>query len=775
MKPKKLTGLTAALFLPMLLIAQTRHAISGTIRDSTSGETLIGASIQLIEKTHSSVLSNSYGFYSLTAPEGNYRLVVSFAGYQSDTIYVTLNHDVNLSLQLTPGSPQLQEVVVTGNRNTNNVTKPLMGVQKLSVNEIKDLPVLFGEKDILKTIQLLPGVQSAGDGSSGFFVRGGSVDQNLILLDEATVYNPSHLLGFFSTFNSDAIKDVTLYKGAIPSEFGGRLASVLDVKMNDGSVKDYHLNGGIGLISSRLEADGPIQKDNGSFIVSARRTYADLFLKLSKDTNTNRSSLYFYDINAKANYRLGDKDRLYLSGYFGKDNLGLGNTFGLDYGNSTGTLRWNHIFNSRLFSNTSVIYSKYNYNITINSNNNDIGITSYIKDLHLKEDLQYYASAGNKINFGIDVIHHATSPGVITATEKSSFNDLTIQSKYALESAAYFSHDLSIGEKINLNYGLRAGLFTIFGPGNFYTYDAAGNTLDSTHYNSGQTVKNYFNLEPRFSMSYKLTDMSSFKLAYTRTTQNLHLLSNSTSSNPTDVWIPSSNNVKPEIADQVSLGYYRNFANNNYEFSTEVYYRDMQDQIDYKNGAQLIANENVESQLIFGKGRAYGAEFFVKKKVGRFNGWISYTLSRTERRFAGINNNSWYPANQDRTHDISIVGIYKINKKWTISGDFVYYTGNAVTWPTGKYDVNGQAVWLYSQRNANRMPPYNRLDIGATLQGKKTKKFDSNWNFSIYNIYGRENPYSISFQQDPGDATKTQALQYALFRWVPSVTYNFKF
>jgi hypothetical protein len=775
MKPKKLTGLTAALFLPMLLIAQTRHAISGTIRDSTSGETLIGASIQLIEKTHSSVLSNSYGFYSLTAPEGNYRLVVSFAGYQSDTIYVTLNHDVNLSLQLTPGSPQLQEVVVTGNRNTNNVTKPLMGVQKLSVNEIKDLPVLFGEKDILKTIQLLPGVQSAGDGSSGFFVRGGSVDQNLILLDEATVYNPSHLLGFFSTFNSDAIKDVTLYKGAIPSEFGGRLASVLDVKMNDGSVKDYHLNGGIGLISSRLEADGPIQKDNGSFIVSARRTYADLFLKLSKDTNTNRSSLYFYDINAKANYRLGEKDRLYLSGYFGKDNLGLGNTFGLDYGNSTGTLRWNHIFNSRLFSNTSVIYSKYNYNITINSNNNDIGITSYIKDLHLKEDLQYYASAGNKINFGIDVIHHATSPGVITATEKSSFNDLTIQSKYALESAAYFSHDLSIGEKINLNYGLRAGLFTIFGPGNFYTYDAAGNTLDSTHYNSGQTVKNYFNLEPRFSMSYKLTDMSSFKLAYTRTTQNLHLLSNSTSSNPTDVWIPSSNNVKPEIADQVSLGYYRNFANNNYEFSTEVYYRDMQDQIDYKNGAQLIANENVESQLIFGKGRAYGAEFFVKKKVGRFNGWISYTLSRTERRFAGINNNSWYPANQDRTHDISIVGIYKINKKWTISGDFVYYTGNAVTWPTGKYDVNGQAVWLYSQRNANRMPPYNRLDIGATLQGKKTKKFDSNWNFSIYNIYGRENPYSISFQQDPGDATKTQALQYALFRWVPSVTYNFKF
>ncbi len=759
MQQKKLTLSATVLLLPLLLIAQTRHTISGTIRDSASGETLIGASILLLERTHSAALSNAYGFYSLSAPSGNYRLVVSFTGYQNDTLPVTLDHDLTLSIQLAPGAPQLQEVVVTGNRNTSNVTKPLMGVQKLSVSEIKDIPVLFGEKDILKTIQLLPGVQSAGDGSSGFYVRGGSVDQNLILLDEATVYNPSHLLGFFSTFNSDAIKDVTLYKGAIPAEFGGRLASVLDVRMNDGSDKDYHAS----------------QKDNGSFIVSARRTYADLFLKLSKDTNTKHSSLYFYDINAKANYKLGAKDHLYLSGYFGKDNLGLGNTFGLDYGNSTGTLRWNHIFNSRLFSNASLIYSKYNYDITINSGNNNIAITSFIKDLHFKEDLQYYANAGNKIDFGVDVIHHTTSPGVITSTVKSSFNDLNLQSKYALESAAYFSHDLSVGNRVNINYGLRAGLFTVLGPGNFYTYDSAGNTLDTTTYRSGQTVKNYFNLEPRFSMSVKLTDISSIKLAYTRTTQNLHLLSNSTSSNPTDVWIPSSNNVKPEIADQVSVGYYRNFDNNSYEFSTEVYYRDMQNQIDYKNGAQLVANLNVESQLIFGKGRSYGAEFFLKKKVGQFNGWISYTLSRTERQFAGINNNSWYPANQDRTHNLSIVGIYKINDKWTLSGDFVYYTGNAVTWPTGKYDVNGQAVWLYSQRNANRMPSYNRLDIGATLQGKKTKKFDSNWNFSIYNLYGRENPYSIIFQQDPGNAAKTQAVQWALFRWVPSITYNFKF
>lgn len=775
MQLTKITLSATVLLLPLLLVAQVRHSISGTIRDSASGETLIGASVILLERSHSAVLSNSYGFYSLNAPSGNYRLVVTFTGYQNDTILVTLDHDQTLPIQLTPGGPQLQEVVVTGNKNNNNVTKPLMGVQKLSVNEIKDIPVIFGEKDILKTIQLLPGVQSAGDGSSGFYVRGGTVDQNLILLDEATVYNPSHLLGFFSTFNSDAIKDVTLYKGAIPAEFGGRLSSVLDVRMNDGNDKDYHVSGGIGLISSRLEAEGPIEKDNGSFLVSARRTYADLFLKLSKDTNTNRSSLYFYDINAKANYKLGDKDHLYLSGYFGKDNLGLGNTFGIDYGNSTATLRWNHVFNTRLFSNTSFIYSKYNYNITLNSGNNDIGINSFIEDLHFKEDLQYYANADNKINFGVDVIHHTTSPGVITSTDQSSFNNITIQNKYALETAAYISHDLAIGNKVNINYGLRAGLFTVLGPGNFYTYDSSGNAIDTATYRSGQSVKNYFNLEPRFSMSYKLTDASSLKLSYTRTTQNLHLLSNSTSSNPTDVWIPSSNNVKPEIADQVSVGYYRNFNDNHYEFSTEVYYRDMKDQIDYKNGAQLVANENVESQLIFGKGRSYGMELFLKKKFGQFNGWVSYTLSRTERQFTGINNDAWYPANQDRTHDISVVGIYKINSKWTLSGDFVYYTGNAVTWPTGKYDVNGQVTWLYSQRNANRMPSYNRLDVGATLQGKKTKKFDSNWNFSIYNLYGRENPYSISFQQDPGDPSKTQAVKWALFRWVPSITYNFKF
>ncbi|MDO6430479.1 TonB-dependent receptor [Flavitalea sp. BT771] len=774
MQPKRFVFFLYIWLLPVMASAQGRHVVSGTIRDRQSGETLIGASVMLMEIPYAAVVSNSYGFYSISAFPGRYTLVVSFSGYTSDSIAVDLAKDTSISITLDAGSRQLQEAIVTAGRN-NNVTKPLMGVQKLSISEIKDLPVLFGEKDILKTLQLLPGVQSAGDGNSGFFVRGGNTDQNLILLDEATVYNPSHLLGFFSTFNSDAIKDVTLYKGATPAEYGGRLSSVLDVKMNDGNNKEFHASGGIGLISSRLNIEGPIEKDKSSFIVSARRTYADVFLKLSKDTSTNQNSLYFYDINAKANIRVGAKDHIYFSGYFGKDNLGFGNTFGIDYGNVTGTLRWNHIFNSRLFSNTSLIYSKYNYDIRINSGNNNIGITSYIKDLHFKEDMQYYANASNKVNFGIDVIQHTTSPGVISASETSSFNPLHLQDKHALESSAYFSHDLSLSRRLNINYGLRATAFTIMGPGDFYAYDKAGNAVDTFTYASGKVVKSYFNLEPRFSASYKLTAGSSIKVAYTRTTQNLHLLSNSTSANPTDVWIPSSNNVRPELADQVSAGYYRNFHDNQYELSSELYYRDLKNQIDYKNGAQLIANENVESQVVFGKGRAYGWELFFKKKYGKFNGWVSYTLSRTERQFSEINNGSYFPANQDRTHNLSIVGIYKAGKKWTLSADFTYYSGNAVTWPTGKYEVNGQIAFLYSQRNTYRMPAYHRLDVGATLQGKKTKKFDSNWNFSIYNLYGRENPYSITFEQDPDNPSRTRALQYALFRWVPSVTYNFKF
>ncbi len=754
--------------------AQNKVTLSGSVKDKKTGEVLIGASILLLENKGPGTLSNGYGFYSVSAPSGNYNLVISFSGYTPETRKISLLNDLKLAIELTPGGDELQEVVVTARRK-DNITRTLPGVQKLSMEEIKNVPVLFGEKDILKTLQLLPGVKSGGDGSGGLFVRGGATDQNLILLDEATVYNASHLLGFFSTFNSDAIKDVTIYKGDMPAQYGGRLSSLLDIKMNDGNNKEYHVSGGIGLIASRLNVEGPIVKNKGSFMISARRTYADLFLKLSKDTTTNKSSLYFYDINAKANYQFDDRNKIFLSAYLGQDELGFGNQFGIKWGNTTATLRYNHIFNNKIFSNTSLIYSNYNYNISINQNNNNVTDVSKIRDFSVNEDLQYFISTVHKINFGFDLTYHTFTPGVISTSQTSSFNSLTIPNKYAFDGAAYISDEWNVSPKVKINYGLRLSSFTVLGPGTFYSYDKNGNAVDTAVYSSGQTVKNYLNLQPRFAATYQLNERSSVKASYSRNVQNVHLLSNSTGSNPTDLWIPSSNNVQPEIADQVSAGYYRNFHNNQYEFSGEIYYKLMQNQIDYKNGAILVANANVESQLVFGNGRAYGLELYVKKKAGKLTGWVSYTLSRTERKFDAINNGYWYPATQDQTNSIAVVGIYKLSSKWTLSSDFVYNTGNAVTWPSGKYEVNGNVAFLYTERNGYRMPSYNRLDFSATLQGKKRKKYESSWAFSVYNAYGRENPYFVQFQTDPANPQKTEAVQYSLFRWIPSVTYNFKF
>lgn len=776
-----LKGLKIFLFfiglMPILTYSQVKpkHTVNGTIRDKQTGETLIGANVKLTKLAGLGTVSNAYGFYSITAEEGSYTLVVSFAGYVNDTIALNLTQNKELNIALVPYRSQLEEVVVSTRKKNENITKAVMGVQKLSINEIKNVPVIFGEKDVLKTIQLLPGIKSAGEGNSGFYVRGGSSDQNLILLDEATVYNASHLLGFFSTFNSDAIKDITVYKGGMPAEYGGRLSSVIDIKTNDGSNQKFGMSGGIGLISSRLNAEGPIVKNKGSFNISARRTYADLFLALSKDSSIKNNKLYFYDLNGKANYKLNDKNRLFLSIYNGRDNLGFGRTFGIDYGNTTATLRWNHIYNTRLFSNTSLIYTNYNYKIKITAGNNNLLITSKIRDFNVKQDFQYYVNGTNKVNFGLDFIHHNLVPGSVTATQQSSFNNTELQTKYSIESALYVSHEWSATEKLNLTYGLRVSMFNALGPGNFYSYDAAGNVKDTTTYNNGQIVKTYVNLQPRFATSYKLNDRQSIKLSYSRNVQNIHLLSNSTSANPTDLYVGSSNNIKPEIADQVSVGYYQNFKENAYEFSAEVYYKALQNQIDYKNGAELRANENVESQLLFGKGRAYGIELFFKKKYGKFNGWVGYTLSKTERQFDQINNGAWYNATQDRTHELSVVGIYQASKKWTVSATFVYYTGNAVTFPSGKYNINGQTVFYYTERNGYRMPNYHRLDFGATLQGKKTAKTDRSWTFSLYNAYGRENAFAINFQEDPNNAAKTQAVQTTLFRWVPSVTYNFKF
>lgn len=753
--------------------AQSRFSISGTIKDSSSGETLIGATIKLQGPISAGAVSNTYGFFSISAAGGKYQVLISYTGYQTLNQLVTLDKDITLNVALTPNT-ELREVVISGKTSNDQVTNPQMGLEKLNMENIKNVPVLFGEKDILKTIQLLPGIKSAGEGNSGFYVRGGSSDQNLILLDEANVYNASHLLGFFSTFNSDAIKDVAVYKGGMPAQYGGRLASVVDIRMNDGNKNKYTAEGGIGLIASRLKVEGPIANGKGSFMLSGRRTYADLFLRLSSDTSLNKSQLYFYDLNAKANYKFNDNNTLYLSGYFGQDVLGIKETFSLDWGNTTATLRWNHLFNTRLFSNTTLIYSDYNYAIENLNDRSDFKVTSIIKDWNFKQDYQYFASNGHSLRFGLNAIHHQIKPGNITSSANSSINDNEIENRKGLELAAYISDEWKI-KRLNFIYGLRLSSFSLLGPGTFNSYNTNGQINKSETYGTGKVVKGYVYAEPRISASYELTSNKSVKASYTRNTQNLHLLSNSSSALPTDLWVMSSNNIRPQIADQVALGYYQNFNNANYELSAEVYYKNMQNQIDYKNAANLRGNENVESELLYGEGRAYGLELFLKKRLGDFNGWIGYTISRTERRFDEISDGSYFPSKQDRTHDVSVVGIYKASSRWTFSGTFVYNTGNAITFPSGKYQLDGKTVFYYTERNGYRMPDYHRLDISATLEGRANRKYQSSWTFGFYNAYNRHNAYTIDFRDNPDDASKTEAVQTALFGIIPSVTWNFKF
>lgn len=765
------------LFASNSLIAQTsKFTVSGTIKDSTSGETLLSTAVRVKELSNVGVYSNEYGFYSLTIPEGNYTLVINSFGFVKKEIPIKLTKNLTVNIDLTKPKldkiQELQEVKVTGTKENKNVSGAETGMVKMDVKALEKIPVFAGEKDIIKTFTLTPGFKTAGEGNSGFFVRGGAADQNLILLDEAPVYNASHLLGFFSTFNSDALKEVTLYKGGMPSQYGGRTSSVLDIKMLDGNDKKYHVGGGIGIISSRLSVEGPIVKNKGSFMISGRRTYADVFLKLTDEFKDNR--LYFYDLNLKANYKINDKNRIFLSGYFGQDNLGLGELFGINWGNATGTIRWNSVINPKLFSNTSLIFSNYNYKIAINTGTLAVDIRSKIQDYNIKQDFTYIINPTNKLKFGVNAIHHTITPGQIESDDPN-FVFEKLQDRFAWENAGYVSHEWNPNERLSFIYGLRATNFSLMGPGDFYSFDAEGVVLDTTSYNSGKIVQNYFNLEPRFTSSFMIDSTSSLKLGYARNVQNLHLISNSTSSTPTDLWIPSSANVKPEISDQLSLGYFRNFFNNRYEFSVEAYYKDMQNQIDYKDGASTIANDLVEGELLYGKGRAYGVELFFKKKYGRFNGWISYTLSRTEKQIDGINNSQWYAARQDRTHDLSLVGIYDINDKLSVSATWIFYTGSAVTFPSGKYYIDGNIQWLYTERNGYRMPNYHRLDLSVTYYNKKTDKFESSWNFGIYNAYARENAWTISFRESETDPTKTEAVQIALFRLVPSITYNFKF
>jgi hypothetical protein len=750
--------------------------ISGFVRDARNGETLNGAVIYPQENPTIGITSNSYGYFSLTLPEGKYVLIIRFMGYKTQTVSLDLKENVKLNFDMEEESITLKEITITGEKNNSNVVQSEL-ISKINVREIRNIPVILGEKDILKTIQLLPGVAPAGEGNAGFFVRGGGVDQNLILLDEAPVYNPSHLLGFFSTFNSDAIKDITLYKGGFPAEYGGRLSSVVDIKMNEGNNKEFYLSGGIGIIASRLSIEGPLFKNKGSFMVAARRTYADVFLRLlpgnGADSTASRSTLYFYDLNLKANLQVTSKDRIYFSCYLGRDNFNLGGSLGLNWGNVTATTRWNHIVSDKIFSNTSLIFNRYSYKFNVAVGNLNMRVLSEIKDWNLKEDLHYYLNSKNTIRFGFNSIYHTFVPSKVDSS--TFFRVRSMDNRYALENAVYISNEQTISDHLKIYYGMRYSLFSSIGPGTIYTYNQVSDIVDSTTYPKGKIFNTYRGFEPRLLVNYILNDSISVKASYARSRQYIHLLSNTTSTTPFDLWVPSNINILPEIADQVTLGYFRNFSNNMFETSIEIYYKSMRNQIDYRNGANLILNNKVEAQLVFGKGWGYGAEFLIKKKYGKLTGWISYTLSKTKRKFPDINDGTIFLAKQDRPNNLAIVGMYELNPKLTFSATWIFISGNVVTFPSGRYLVDGNIVPYYTERNGYRMPDYHRLDIGMTWQRKKTARFESSWNFSVYNAYGRSNAYAINFQQDPNDPTKMQAVQLSLFRFVPAVTYNFRF
>lgn len=768
---QKLISCILLLCIPTIIWAQHKYTVSGTIKDKENGEMLIGVIVQVEGNQRVGSSSNEYGFYSISLNEGQQTLIVSYIGYETQKIKVDLKRSVTLDIFLETSTVIMGEVVITDKKNDENLSSPQMGTEVINIKGIEKLPVLFGEKDILKTIQLLPGVKSSSEGNSGFSVRGGAVDQNLILLDEAPVYNASHLFGFFSTFNSDALKDATIIKGSAPAQYGGRLSSVLDIKMKDGNNQHYAVNGGVGLISSRLSIEGPIKKDKSSFIISGRRTYADMFLGLTDEFSQNE--LFFYDLNIKANTQINEKNRIFISGYFGRDILGLNNSFRTTWGNASGTLRWSSIMNEKLFSNTVLTYSDYNYDINFSNDILDVTIQSKIRDWNLKKDFSWFLSDRHLLKFGVNTIFHTISPSTINGTIPDSFER---ESRYSIEKAIYLSDEYKVTDQLTMSYGLRLSTFSILG-GDTYNIYEQGVLVDSVQLASGKLGKTYFNLEPRYSVNYRINDVSSIKAAYARNTQNLHLLTNSTSGNPTDQWIGTSYTVKPEISDQFSIGYSRNIQENNYELNVEAYYKSMQNQIDFRNGADigLNAGRDIEADLLFGIGRAYGLEFIAKKKTGSLTGWVSYTLSKTERKIEGINNNEWYNSRLDRTHDLSVVATYMLSKRWTVSGLFVYSTGNAVTYPTGKYEINGQTIFQYDSRNADRMPAYHRLDLSATYEAKSDKKFQSSWTFGVYNAYGRQNAYIIEFQNNPDNPGTTRALQTSLFRWVPHVTYNFKF
>ena len=760
-----------------------KATLSGHIHDKSTGEDLIGATVY-VKEIKSGTTSNLYGFYSISLNPGQYSIVYSYVGFVTEEKSFDLKENITYDVDLAPANQELEEVVVTGTAINANVTNPEMSSITMDTKTIKQIPALMGEVDIIKAIQLLPGVQSISEGSSGFSVRGGSLDQNLIQLDEATVYNASHLMGFFSVFNNDAIKDVKLYKGDIPASSGGRLSSLLDVRMKDGNTKRFSGTGGIGTISSRLTLEGPIVKDKASFIVSGRRTYADIFLKLNSDPDVRDNTLYFYDFNAKVNYEINDNNRVFISAYYGKDVF-KNPDFKMMWGNSTLTARWNHLFSKKLFSNFTILYSKFDYELGVpEGSSSSFEWISNLKDYGGKADFTYYLNTNNTIRFGISSTFHNFIPGTARGLGSEAFlTEYVVQNTNALESAAYVSNEQKIGARLIAKYGLRFSHFVNVGASTSYNYDDHYNLVDSTVYGKGEFFSPYYGFEPRVGLTYLLNEFSSVKASYSRTRQYIHLAQNSTAGTPLDIWFPSSPNVNPQIADQFALGYFRNFRKNTIETSLEGYYKKFQNAVDFKDHAELLLNKLYEGELRFGEGQAYGLEAYFKYEIKKFSGWVSYTLSRTERKTItpyvedGINKNQTYLAGWDKPHNVAIVLNYNLSKRLIMGATWVYNTGSAVTFPVGRIQVGNENIPIFSERNGYRMPDYHRLDVSVTLLGKEKpgKKWNWDLNFSAYNAYARKNPWVINFKSEPDNPNVTYAEMTYLFSIVPSITFNFRF
>jgi len=754
------------------------YTISGYIKGASTGEELINASL-FVKDTNQGVVSNLYGFYSLTLPEGDYEIVYSYLGFEDQVRNITLDQDIRLDIELAESSNLITKVTITAEEIDENIQSTQMSRVNVDIEAVKRMPALFGEVDIIKAIQLIPGVKALGEGTSGFYVRGGNADQNLVLLDEAPIYNSSHLLGFFSSFNPDAIKDMQLYKGGIPARYGGRLSSVLDIRMKEGNSKKLGGTAGIGSIMSRLAVEAPIG-DRGSFIVSGRRSYIDVMAKLYNTvagrSNNNANKFYFYDLNAKSNYKIDDNNRVMLSGYFGRDIIKI-DDFGVAWGNKTATARWNHIFSPKLFSNLTFYFSDYDYFLKVTAPGNDIKWDARLQEFSLKADFTTYLSPDNTLQFGVQSIRHGLQPGTIQIFNQDSLlTDFKIMKNQSLENAIYVNDEFKISDQLTLNAGLRLSSLHNLGPQNHVNMDESFQTIDTTKYTGG-IYHSYYNLEPRLSLKYSFGDQS-IKASYNRTTQYIQLASNGNASTPFDIWFTASPNVKPQLADQYALGYFKNFANHTYEFSAETYYKRYINAIDFKERASLLLNDNLEGELRTGIARAYGIELLAKKEKGKLTGWLGYTYAKVEKKIETINNDEWYNAKYDKPHEFTAVVSYAVTDKWTLSSNFVYSTGSAVTFPTGKYEFQGAIVPVYSERNGERLPDYHRLDASAIYTPTKKilgGKVQSEWVFGIYNVYNRKNAYSIDFRQEESNPNITYAEKSAVFSIVPSITYNAKF